>query len=193
MTAAAIIMAGGKSERMQREKSLLPIHGSPMIEHVYKQLRPHFEEVLISADKEDKYAFLGAPVVPDMAAGQGPLAGIIPALEASRHDLNFVVACDIPHLDIDAVRGLIDQAEGFDAVVPVTGKNRLETLFAVYRKSALPAFKTLWASGGRMILRAFDHGNVKYVDFSGEAWLRNLNTPEEYDAFVSEYGSLEAE
>jgi len=96
INATAIVMAGGESRRMGRDKSLLAVGGHPIIQSICEQLRGHFGEILISANEPEKLAFLGLNVVPDRIPGQGPLMGIACALEASRSNLNFVVAGDIP-------------------------------------------------------------------------------------------------
>ena len=186
MRAAAVIMAGGKSGRMGQDKGFLEFKGKPLIEHVYDQLRPHFDRVLISANDPEKYAFLGAEVVPDLIPGLGPLMGIASALEASEHDRNLFVACDIPDIRIRAVRLLMREVEGYDAAVPVTTGNRAEPLFAVYRKRTLEAIRPALDSGKRRIIDAFRSCRVRYVDFGEAPWLKNLNTQEDHAAFVAE-------
>ncbi len=91
--------------------------------------------------------FLGAQVVADEAVDRGPLMGIVSALKASPDELNFVMACDTPQVDIDLVRALVRQARAGDAVVPRTAPGRPEPLFAVYNKSVLPVFEHLLSSG----------------------------------------------
>lgn len=118
MKATAIIMAGGGSVRMGRDKSMLPIKTEPMIKHIFEQLRPHFNQVLISADDASKYGFLGVEVVGDKVKGRGPLGGIASALAASANEINFVIACDIPQVDVELVRMMVRQSSSFDAVVP---------------------------------------------------------------------------
>jgi len=97
---SAALLLGGASSRMGRDKSMLPINGRPMIEHICRKLRPHFSQVLISAGDEERYAFLGAPVIPDRVPDRGPLMGIASALGASAHDRNVVVACDMPDVPV---------------------------------------------------------------------------------------------
>ena len=121
MKATAIIMAGGKSKRMGRDKSMLLINGEPVIKHIYEQLLPHFDQVLVSSDNVSKYTFLGARVVPDEVTGKGPLIGIASAIRVSANDANFVIACDIPQIDISFVQQMVKKSKGFDAVMPKTG------------------------------------------------------------------------
>ena len=174
-----------------------------MIESISEQLRGTFEQVIISAGEADKYSHLGFEVIPDKTPGQGPLMGIASALQASDNELNFVVACDIPSIDIRFVRRMLAEADGVDPVreskarektknkelsngvdivVPTTGDGKYEPLFAVYCKSALKAINAVLSSGGRKISDVFGRCRVKYIELDAE-WLVNLNTMAEYEAF----------
>lgn len=115
--------------------------------------------------------------------------GVASALEASSSELNFIVACDIPHIDIGCIEEMLALADrsGADMVVPITGKGQFEPLFAVYRKSALEAARKLLASGGRKITDIFALCKVKYIDLHDADWLINLNTRAEYEKFTKEH------
>jgi len=181
--ATAIIMAGGSSTRMGTDKSMLPIEGRPIIERTCRRLAACFEQVLISANEADKFAFLGFDVVPDKVPAQGPLMGIASALEASVNEINFVVACDIPDIEPGNVRRILSEAAGSDAdiIVPTTGNDRYEPLFAVYRKSTLEVINKVLSSGGRKISDVFDLCKVRKVEL--DTSLVNLNTMAEYEEF----------
>jgi len=186
--ATAIIMAGGDSSRMGADKSKLPIKGKPMIEHIYEQLRGTFRQMLISANEVEKYAFLGVEVVRDKVPGQGPLMGIASALDASVNELNFVVACDILHIDLKCVRKMLAEAVKSKAeiVVPTSGGEFYEPLFAVYRKSALKAIDELLRTEKRKISDVFARCRVEYIEMGAEQ-LTNLNTMAEYEEFQKNY------
>ncbi|MBL7187685.1 MAG: NTP transferase domain-containing protein [Phycisphaerae bacterium] len=183
--ATAIVMAGGSSFRMGADKSMLPIKGRPMIEIVCEQLGNRFEQILISADDVDRFAFLGFDVVPDKVPRHGPLMGIASALQASANELNLVVACDIPHIEWGFVKKMLAEAASsqVDVVVPVTGEDKYEPLFAVYRKSVIQAMDKVLSSGGRKIAEVFALCRVKYVKLDDAGWLVNLNTMAEYEEF----------
>ncbi|MFQ6035297.1 MAG: molybdenum cofactor guanylyltransferase [Sedimentisphaerales bacterium] len=195
--ATAIIMAGGDSLRMGNDKSLLPIKGQgprgagtlPMIKHICEQLHGTFSQILISANEAEKFAFLGFEVIPDRIPGQGPLMGIASTLQASANELNFVVACDIPHIDLACVRRMLAKAKAVDLVIPTTGDGKYEPLFAVYRKSALAAINEVLSSGGRKISDVFSRCRVKYIDLGDAEWLINLNTIAEYEEFCKKYNA----
>jgi len=187
--ATAIIMAGGSSHRMGTDKSVLPIEGQPMVEHICEQLRNSFTQILISANDVEKLAFLGFEVIKDKIPGQGPLMGIASALEASANELNFVVACDIPHINLGCVREMLMEAvrSGVDVVVPTTGDERYEPLFAVYRKSVLEAINEVLSSGGCKISDVFTRCRVRYIELGDAEWFTNLNTTAEYKEFQEKY------
>jgi len=187
--ATAIIMAGGESQRMGTDKRLLLIGGQTMIEKVRDQLCGRFKRIIISANDPEKLRFLGLEVVPDRFPRQGPLMGIASALEASKSELNFVVACDIPHIDIHLVEQMLAEAEsgGADVVIPVTSGGRIEPLFAVYRRSVLEAANSVLASGKRRISDLFDLCKVKYVTLSEADVPANLNTQAEYEQFTRQH------
>jgi molybdenum cofactor guanylyltransferase len=183
LSATAIILAGGKSSRIGTDKGMLSINGQTMLEHICKQLRGTFSQILISAGDTEKYSFAGFEVVRDKISSQGPLMGIASALEASANEINFVVACDIPHIEMDCVRKMLTEARGADIVVLTTGDKKYEPLFAIYRKSALDAIKRTLRKGKRKISEVFDKCEVKYIDLGKADWLININTLAEYEEF----------
>jgi len=203
----AIILAGGKSSRMGTDKAMLLVNGQPMIEKVAGQLDGFFNQILISANDVEKYTFLGFDVVPDEMPGQGPLMGIASALRASANELNFVVACDIPYIDLHYVRKMLAEAKDVDIVVLITDNHkvskttnrntqyavrntRFEPLFAVYRKSMLEAINKVLSSGGRKISDVFSRCRVKYIELGDAKWLMNLNTMADYEDFRKKHGDL---
>jgi molybdopterin-guanine dinucleotide biosynthesis protein A len=180
----AIIMAGGESSRMKTDKSNLPINGQPMIAHVLEQLRPHFDQILISAKDVHAYAFPGVEVIADEVQGQGPLMGIVTAIKASAHDLNFVQACDIPNTDMALVKKMLSCVPGYDAVTPRNPDGHCEPLFSVYHKSVLTVMERMLARGQKSVHKVFDLCKAYYVDIQSGAEIPNLNTMPEYERFI---------
>jgi molybdopterin-guanine dinucleotide biosynthesis protein A len=181
--ATAIIMAGGGSTRAGQDKSMLQVAGEPMIKYIYDQLRPHFNQILVSANDPGKYGFLGADVVADRIADQGPLMGIASAMEASAMEVNFVIACDIPQVDIFLMRRMLRECRDCDAVVPRLGPSQYEPLFAVYRKSILRTMNELLASGRCKIDEVYEHCKTTYIDITDGRSLGNINTMAAYREF----------
>jgi molybdopterin-guanine dinucleotide biosynthesis protein A len=181
--ASAAILAGGKSSRMGQDKSLLPVSGKPLIHRIHEQLLDQFDDILISTNEPDRHAFLGARTVPDLVPGQGPLMGIALAVHAARHDRVFVTACDIPVIDLDTVRRMLVLAENFDCVIPLSSAGH-EPLFAVYRKSAIPAMREALAAGERRISAVFPRVRTRFFPLGQAPWYRNLNTADDLTAFL---------
>jgi molybdopterin-guanine dinucleotide biosynthesis protein A len=183
--ATAIILAGGNSTRMGRDKAMLPIFGRPMIEHICRQLSPWFGQMIISANDRNLYSFLNVPIVQDRMLGRGPLMGIASALRASTTEANFVTASDIPEIDVDLVRDMLRQADGYDAVVPRIGSGKYEPVFAVYKKSALEIIEQALELGVHRIADALSRCRVKYIELSRRQ-LENINTMVEYQKYIEE-------
>jgi len=183
--ATAIILAGGRSRRMGKDKSMLLINNKPIIEHIFEQIRPYFSQVLISSNEQKKYAFLGADVIPDKVPDQGPLMGILSCLEVSSHNLNFVVACDVPVINHDFIRKMMREAQMYDGVIPVKEKSKYEPLFGIYRKSMITPIRDTLKSDSRKIIDACSKCKIKYLEIDDAEWYRNLNTMDEYNKYIA--------
>lgn len=178
----ALILAGGKSERMGEDKGLMRFDGLPLVQRIADQLGSLFSEILICTDNREGYGFLNLPMVPDREAGRGPLMGIYSGLCESSNELNFVIACDIPEIDKAFLDKLFIEAEKADLVIPESGPGKFEPLFAVYRKSLLPVMADLLENGENKISALFEKCRVTHPDMSGAAWYRNINTQKDFKA-----------
>jgi len=189
MTITGLILAGGASSRMGRNKALLELEGRKLVERVLSALEPLTDEILIVSNQPEPYRFLERPIIPDIQPGYGPLMGLYSGLKAARGDLALLVAVDMPFLSSDFLRHLISLAPGYDVVIP-HAHERLHPLCAVYRReTCLPAIEGAIARGQRRLISFHPEVRVRQVD---EAELRsispdlrdliNVNTPEELAA-----------
>jgi len=183
--ATAIVLAGGRSRRMGTDKSMLPIDGRPMIDHICRQLRGTFRQVLISANDVEKFSFLGLDVIPDKICDEGPLRAVASALEASGNELNLVVSCDIPRIRLPVVRRILAEAEEADIVIPVTGEGQVQPLFAVYRRNIRRHLEDALASGARRFSDIYGLCRVRRKELGETDWFTNLNTRADYERFRS--------
>lgn len=160
---SAVVLAGGKGERMGCDKALLGFRGRTLIQHAvdtlrHESLRGRFGEILIVGREPEHFDLHGADaVLPDDAPGAGPLGGIATGLRHMKCGRGFFVACDMPLLDARVVAALLDEAgrAQTDIVVP-QHEGRLEPLHAVYAKACLPAAERLIASGDFRVHALFD-------------------------------------
>ena len=97
--ATAVVLAGGKSSRMGRPKSLLLFDGEPLIAHIVRALKRMFAETVIVAAPEQELPDLPAILVRDEVAYQGPVGGIYYGLKAASGNFCFVTSCDVPFLN----------------------------------------------------------------------------------------------
>lgn len=174
MKVTGLILAGGKSSRMGQDKSLLPYAGEPMIQRVVDELRPVVDEILIVSNQQKKYGIPDTREIADIFTDMGPLAGIHAGLSAAANDYIFVTACDMPYFDGRLARFLIDQAAGYDVVVPQIN-NYPEPLFAVYAKKCLPYIQDCLERNVRKILAFYPMVKVNFV---GEELIRQVSDPE---------------
>ncbi len=182
---SAIILAGGKSKRMGGDKALLQVSGLRLIEKIAHDIEPYFQEIIISsANSEDMYNFLPFPVVADKEKNQGPLMGILTGLHASKYPINFVMACDIPEINVFFLQKMMAFTSDYDIVVPVTGENMFEPLFAFYHKRVIPHIESLLDNGVRKVIELFPLCRAKYISLEGEDWYFNLNTDEDYERYL---------
>ena len=184
----AVILAGGKSSRMGRNKAFLKIEGKTFIERQIELLRNVFAEIIISANTPSEYEHLKVPVVEDIFPDKGPLGGIYSGLIMSDSFYTFMLACDMPFVEIELIKHLKSFAEGHDAVIPKSERG-LEPLHAFYSKKCLEPIKKELDSNNLRIISFFPGVSVKIVEldslpFSGnfKDSIKNLNTMEEYES-----------
>jgi molybdenum cofactor guanylyltransferase len=185
---AAIVLAGGHSRRMGRDKALLafpPIPGRTVVEHIVAQLGSRVGRVLVSGGDPARYARIGLEVVPDREPDQGPMMAVASALARSDRELNLVVACDMPELPLALVDRLLAAARaGAEIAVPVTAEGHYEPLFAVYRRAILDRLDAAPARGSRGLRAVYPECDTRPVRLGAGERLVNMNTPEEYEAIV---------
>lgn len=118
--AVGIILAGGRSSRMGTDKALLEIEGESLLVRSTRIVSSVVAEVLIVGRTELPPELAGTPAIEDRYPGTGPLGGIASGLAQVGAEWALVVACDLPFLQADLLRLLLELAPGYDAVVPLT-------------------------------------------------------------------------
>jgi molybdopterin-guanine dinucleotide biosynthesis protein A len=161
---SAIVLAGGKSQRIGADKALLELEGQPLIARVLEPLQRLTNDVIIVAKDTAAYAHLGARMVADTSSEQAALIGLHAGLQAARHRLALAVACDMPFLDDRLLRFMIVASKAYDAVVPRMG-GLPEPLHAAYRvKPCLAAVEAALQRGELKMTSFLPHIEVRYVD-----------------------------
>jgi molybdopterin-guanine dinucleotide biosynthesis protein A len=116
--ASGIILAGGESRRMGRDKAWIPFGGQALIERVIDRVGEVCQEIIVVTNNHLLYAGLGANLVRDSFPGKGSLGGIYSGLSAARCDRGIVVACDMPFLNAELLKYLLTLSDDYDVVIP---------------------------------------------------------------------------
>jgi molybdopterin-guanine dinucleotide biosynthesis protein A len=201
-----VVLAGGRGSRMKADKAALAVGGRTLLEHVLAQVNPYFDEVLVSLSPGQNAPPLpGARpsrspgpaahrpsrplrirLVHDETPGLGPIGGLLAGLKAARNEAVAVVACDMPDIPIPVLRSLARAAASAEIAVAVDPAGHYEPLFAVYKRPVVGRIEALLARGERSLLPLYDTCRTAVVRLDEALRLRNLNTPADYEAYLSE-------
>jgi molybdopterin-guanine dinucleotide biosynthesis protein A len=188
----AILLAGGGSVRMGGlDKAFLPFRTSTFLEHKLAFLKPRFENILVVVSEPgpyERFSDAGTHIIPDEAAGQGPLMGLWTGLKKSASGYNFVTTVDSPFTRPELIILLIENSAGQDVCVP-EWKGFLEPLCAVYARSCIPHIgkaldkKRVVSFYGSVRVCTLPEETVRAADPEGLSFI-NINTPEEYRTWM---------
>jgi len=162
----AIVLAGGNSTRMGRNKALLKIDNKTLIEIVVEKLQDLFDEIIVVTNNPENYPMLknvrfekdciDTPV-------KNSLVGIYTGLLKSSNDHVFVVACDMPLLNMDLVKHMLNELGNEDILVPFL-EGHYEPLHAIYNKICLANIRHMLDIGNYKIINLYDDVKTIYVN-----------------------------
>ncbi len=185
MKTAAVILAGGMSRRMGRDKSQLPVGDETMLARLVRTYRPHFDQIAVSLNEAGRFDTYGALEVVDRHPGDGPMAGLEAAFLDTGADVIFLTGTDLPLGKAELALYLLEQLGEHDACMIRSDKG-IEPLFAVYSASCLPAIRKSLEEGRRSMfhmLQQMDTLEIPVAElsrFNARQVLINVNDPEEY-------------
>ncbi|MDR3209459.1 MAG: molybdenum cofactor guanylyltransferase [Oscillospiraceae bacterium] len=182
-----IILAGGRSARMGRDKLRLPFGGQSLLAAAVRRFSEVFPLVYVSAG-EREVEDTGAPVLRDIFPGRGPLSGLHTALTRLDCGGVFLTAADMPFSDPREAERLIALALAgeYDAVAAAGDlDSRLEPLFAYYRKTLLAQADAAIRSESYSLNALLRAANTLRAPLADAKTLLNINSPEDYAALLS--------
>ncbi len=191
---AALVLAGGRSTRMQRDKAALAYGGEAQLARAVRLVRAHVPDAYVSVRPDQAGDPLRAayPQVVDGEAGAGPVAGLLAAFAARPDRAWLVVAVDLPRLDDATLAQLIASRDS----------TALATAFASAQDGLPEPLCAIWEPASRAPLEAFVAAGRscprKFLITHGARLLRlaradaldNVNTPDEYAAASGAAGSV---
>jgi molybdopterin-guanine dinucleotide biosynthesis protein A len=154
----AIVLCGGRSMRMGRDKGALAFGGETMRDRVARIARGIAGEVIVVGRRDQDGVTLH-----DAIEDQGPLSGIATGLAASTSDLNIVIACDMPLIRPAVLQRLVASIGDHDACVAVVD-GHASALCGVYRTRIAEDAQALLDAGERRVMRLLDRVQTKRVD-----------------------------
>ena len=139
------------------DKGWVSLSNQPLILHTLFRLTPQVKTILISANRElDRYQSLGYPVISDNNREngfQGPVAGILAALNAIKTDYAVIVPVDAPLLSKTLVQTLLEALENRDKLILINDGERTHPLFGLYHRSLLESLENYFRSGNRRLMQ----------------------------------------
>jgi molybdopterin-guanine dinucleotide biosynthesis protein A len=186
-----IILAGGKSVRLGRDKIVEKLGTKSLLEQVVSRVEPLSKRIIVVTANERKFSELAdrpdITIVSDIIPGQGALGGIYTGLTTSDSRYNLALAADMPFLNESLLRYLIEVSEGYDFTLPHFD-DLYEPLHAVYSRECLPAIETLFAQRKKAIIELFPYVKVRFVEAAEidrfdprRLSFFNINTPEDLE------------
>lgn len=182
---AAVILAGGMSRRMGRDKAALPFGEETMLSRLVRTYRPYFDLIAVSVNRAGRFDTCGALEVVDRHPGDGPMAGLEAAFLDTGADLVFLTGTDLPFGDPALAQHLME-ARGDHDVCLIHSVKGLEPLFAVYSSACLDVVRKSLEEGRRSMFNVLRQMNTlelpeeSLTQFDLRRILRNVNDPEEY-------------
>lgn len=188
----AVLLRGGKSRRMGRDKALLPWKGSTFLETVASRLEfldEKYLSVAAAGSNYDQDSLTDQWVrLPDLIPDCGPLGGIYTALETCVAEWALVVSCDIPVVEQQFLRMLLEErSDDIDIIYPLTPDGRMHMTCAVYRKAIAPILHKQIEKGDNRLRVLPDFCRAKAIRIEQPDLIRmvsNINTGEEFEKIL---------
>ena len=183
-----IILAGGRSSRLGKDKGLCEFKGKPLVSYAIRTLSPLCGQMMISANYfPEKYAEFGLPVVADEIKDIGPLGGIYTCLKKSKTRHNLILSCDTPFVNTKVFQHLLNEVENEQVVTPSHETFLIEPLSAYYNTNVIGDMEIAIRNKHFKMMDFFKQIRFKSVNmdsnlsFFTDYLFLNINTPEEME------------
>lgn len=187
-----LVLAGGASTRMQRDKAAIEYHGQSQLHWTFHLLSHVCAATFVSVrpDQREESTRAGLPQIVDRQPGIGPIAGISAALHAHPKAAWLVVACDLPFLNEQTLRYLVEHRDAHKlATVFKSSHDGLpEPLCAIWEPAAREPLLAYVAAGKQCPRKFLINADALLLDLPDGRALDNVNTTDEYRATVTTLG-----
>lgn len=162
---SAVLLAGGESKRMGRDKAFLKLGEERLVDLVFRKLNALFFETIIVTDRQQELSYLPARFTGDLFKNSEKCAlrGIHAGLSLATGPSCFVVGCDMPFLSLPLIQHMSHFAVDYDVVAPYLG-GYYQPLFAFYNRSTLDFITQRLQENKLKLTGLYPHLNVKPID-----------------------------
>jgi molybdenum cofactor guanylyltransferase len=179
-----LVLAGGKSSRMQTDKAPLLYEGKMQSVRAFEMLTPFCKKVFLSnrADQTNLPGHAGMPQIHDRFGGLGPMAGILSAFELHPDAAWLVLACDLPYLDSATLETLLQKRNPVKVATAFRSAHdgKPEPLCAIYEPQSRDRLRQFIDQGIRCPRKALMNSDIELLEPVNPMALENINTPDEY-------------
>ncbi len=196
---SCIILCGGKSSRMGRDKGSMIIQDKPMIKHILSTLNHQIDEAIIVLNDQERIVKYGEFINPqeytytitfteDKIKNKGPMPGIMTGLGEIKSDYALILPCDSPYVSQNYIETIFNELDdSYQAIVPFhDAENKLKTsepLHSIYNKNIIPEIERLVNEDVLHIKGLIEKIDTKFVLIDNKKIekkeFRNLNRPED--------------
>ena len=182
-----IILAGGRSRRMGKDKSLLDFHGRTLLQRIIDEHRKLLNDVYVIGKKTEY--FENATGIYDKIEDKGPIGGLFTALSEIKSDWYLISPCDMPFLNHIDLNELLEEniAGEYDAIIAESDKG-YEPLVATYNSNIFPLMQKNMENGNYAVRALFNQINKKYIRFDAQIFEKdiffNINYPDDYNSAI---------
>jgi molybdopterin-guanine dinucleotide biosynthesis protein A len=175
----AVILAGGQSSRMNKNKALCKLGNKMLIEYSIELFKKRGYEILISGKKQE-YAFLNYPVFEDNFQNIGPIAGIEATLKEAQNSKVIYTSCDTPFLSNEVLNQFEKYAPDFDIIVPLVN-GYMQPLTSLYSKNLHSEILKLIQAGLPYPKDLIKQSVTKQIEIKNSVYFYNINTITDLD------------
>jgi molybdopterin-guanine dinucleotide biosynthesis protein A len=187
-----LVLAGGASTRMQRDKAAIEYHGQSQLHWTFQLLSHVCAATFVSVrpDQREEPTRAGLPQIVDRLPGIGPIAGISAAMQAHPKAAWLVVACDLPFLNETTLRHLLEHRDSTKLATAYRSSHDglPEPLCAVWEPLAREPLLAYIAAGKQCPRKFLINADATMLDLPDARALDNVNTADEYRTTVAQIG-----
>jgi molybdopterin-guanine dinucleotide biosynthesis protein A len=176
----AYVLAGGQSRRIGSDKLLFEFNNTTLLKNTLQICSTLFSTVKIVAKDSNKFKSLSTPVLIDSTLADGPMAGVISALEDCSDDYCFITGADFYDFNEDVIKKVVKSYQN-EQYLGLKINGRLQPLCGIYHYSCLVEFKKIAQTKNYKMADSLEQLNSRYIEILLPKW-RNINHPEDLEA-----------